>query len=437
MRHPRRTTRSGSCRRLTGRLLAVVVFMAVGAILPRVAVAGGLNLYEIGSPDTGLAGAGYAARAQDASTVFTNPAGMIRIIDSQFLFGIQPMYGDLDFDRDRNTTVSGGDGGNPVGWIPSGSAFYVHSLSPDLKVGAGLLGYFGLSADYGSKWLGRYQVVAPALMGLTLMPAAAYRISDQFSVGAGLNAMYGMMSAEVMVNNVQDSLPDGRLEVEDETWGFGGEFGVLYEPCPGTRFGLTYMTPVDLDFSASPKFRNLGPGFDAIIDRSDLRSLDLAVTVPQSLMASFYHELDDRFALLGNVGWQDWSRFGKFGVEVASADPKSLTVDMNYRDTWHFALGTQYRPAPEWVFSCGVAYDTSMMKDRDRTAGVPPGAAWRIGLGAQYELSDACTLGFAYGLVYSSNLPIDQERGPLSGRVSGEFERMLIHVFTISIIWKP
>jgi long-subunit fatty acid transport protein len=39
--------------------------------------AGGLYLYELGTPDVGTAAAGWAARAQDAATVFTNPAGRV------------------------------------------------------------------------------------------------------------------------------------------------------------------------------------------------------------------------------------------------------------------------------------------------------------------------------------------------------------------------
>ena len=54
------------------------------------AQAGGLYLYELGTPDVGAAAAGWAARAQDASTVFTNPAGMTRLEKSELLVGVQP-----------------------------------------------------------------------------------------------------------------------------------------------------------------------------------------------------------------------------------------------------------------------------------------------------------------------------------------------------------
>ena len=112
MCYVRLCSRYGVARPGTALLLALGVLAAIGGISPRGASAGGVELYEIGSPDTGLAGAGYAARAQDASTVFTNPAGMTRLADSQFLFGVQPMFGDFDFHADRNTTAEGGNGGN-------------------------------------------------------------------------------------------------------------------------------------------------------------------------------------------------------------------------------------------------------------------------------------------------------------------------------------
>ena len=69
--------------------------LACGAVLPQSSQAGGIELYEIATPDVGLASAGYAARAQDASTVFRNPAGMSLLSGSQFQGGLQLTYGSI------------------------------------------------------------------------------------------------------------------------------------------------------------------------------------------------------------------------------------------------------------------------------------------------------------------------------------------------------
>jgi len=298
--------------------------------------AGGLLLYEIGTPDSGLAAAGWAARAQDPATIATNPAGMTRLDGDQVMAGVQALYADLQFSSNANTTVSGGDGGNPVKLFPGGSAFYVHSLAPDWKLGLGMYGNFGLVMDNNDNWVGRYNVQDVAMLGMTLTPALAYKVDDQLSIGVGLNAMYGVFEYEVAVHNALDAIGDGQLDIGDSDWGYGANLGVLFELHPGTRLGLDYTSEIELDFTDTPDFTNLGPVLGAILPGA-IGELDLAMTVPQTVMASVYHELDGRWALLGNVGWQDWSEFGKVGVEVNS--DSTATVDRNYNDTWHAALG--------------------------------------------------------------------------------------------------
>ena len=53
------------------------LLLCAGLLAASSAHASALYFYEAGTEDTALAGAGQAARAQDASTIMTNPAGMI------------------------------------------------------------------------------------------------------------------------------------------------------------------------------------------------------------------------------------------------------------------------------------------------------------------------------------------------------------------------
>ena len=81
-------------------------------------------------------------------------------------------------------------------------------------------------------------------------------------IGAGLNMMYGMLDEQVAINNVGEARPDGQLKYDDQKWGYGANLGILVEPKPGTRFGLTYLTEVKLDFAAVPEFSGLGPALE-------------------------------------------------------------------------------------------------------------------------------------------------------------------------------
>ena len=110
---------------------------------------------------------------------------------SQVLGGLQALYGDVKFNPNSATTISGSDGGNAIGWMPGGSAFIVQKLNQDWSIGFGVLSYFGLSESYDNNWVGRYYVQESTLLGMTLTPAVSYRVNNWLSVGAGLNMMYG------------------------------------------------------------------------------------------------------------------------------------------------------------------------------------------------------------------------------------------------------
>ncbi len=175
-------------KRTTQYTLAGLALLSAFVAIPG-AYAGGISLYEIATPDVGLASAGYAARADDASTVFKNPAGMSRLDGSQLQTGLQALYGSVTFSPDGNTAPLLGtdDGGNAVGWMPGASLFVVAPLGEKWRVGLGTLSYFGLAEDYNDNWVGRYYVQKSALVGMTLMPSVSYQATDWLSIGAGLN----------------------------------------------------------------------------------------------------------------------------------------------------------------------------------------------------------------------------------------------------------
>ncbi len=407
--------------------------LACGAALTQTAQAGGIILYELATPDLGLASAGYASRAEDASTVFKNPAGMSRLEGAQLQTGLQATYGSVTFSPNASTspTLGSNDGGNAIGWLPGASLFVVEPLGDRWRVGFGMLSYFGLASSFENNWVGRYYVQNSALLGITLMPSVSFKATDWLSIGAGLNAMYGYLNTELAVNNLGPA--DGHMKLNDRTWGFGANVGVLIQASDKTRFGVTYLSAVDLDFQATPSFTGLGPGLGAIL--ANPPELNLGMTVPQSVMLSVYHQLNEQWALMADAGWQDWSQFGY--VQAGIEGGGTTTVNLKCQDTWHGAIGAQYRASDKWLLSGGVAFDSSAVNNANRTITLPVGQNWRFGLGAQYQLSENVNLGAAYEFMWGGNLPVDQGTdGTLRGRVAGAYEDTWFSFFTLNLTWK-
>jgi len=419
-------------------LLALIsVFLLVPA-----AWGAGLWLYEAGTPDLGTAGAGRAALAADASTAGMNPAGMTRLDRSQMLAGMQGIYVDARFDT-QTSGFGGGDGGNAGGFVPSGGLHYVHRVTDDFRLGITAGSYFGLGVDYGENWAGRYYTTEAEMMTFGVNPGAGYRVNNWLSLGAGFSVLYASLDQKVAVNNSavpgQAGLPDGQIELEDDDVGYGFNFGIMVTPRDGTRFGMTYRSEVDIKFKDAVSVKDSGPILQGLLNASGISGskMDIEMTIPQAVMLSAYHQLTDRWAVMGNIGWQEWSKFGKQDLTLRSTTSKTVTKDLNYDDTWHFALGAQYRFANAWLWSVGGAYDTSPVDGADaRTPDQPLDRQIRMGTGIQYDWNKDVTLGVAYEYMDAGDAEINQEGGALQGPLKGNYETNEIHFFAVNLIWK-
>lgn len=276
-------------------------------------------------------------------------------------------------------------------------------------------------------------------MTFGVTPTVAYQVNNWLSIGAGPSIIYGSLEQKAAINNAAaEGVPfrDGTIEAEDDDFGFGGIFGVLVEPREDTRFGITYLTEVELEFKDVAKLRNLGPTLSAVLASVRGTKVDLELTVPQMLMVSGYNDLTPNLAIMANFGWQEWSKFGETQVTVRSATTTKLTQDRNFKDTWHVALGTQYRFMENWLWSVGFAYDSSPVDKDDRTPDVPVDRQIRYATGLQYDWGETITLGTAYEYLDAGDAKIDQQGGPLQGDLKGDYKTNEIHVFNLNLIWR-
>lgn len=418
--------------RTIGRVLAATLLLSM---LPGMAGAAGMIMYENNSPSTGTASAGWSALAADASTVFTNPAGMARLDRSQVLVGAQPLIITADFNSGPGTWVRGGgtDGGDAGGVLPSAAGYFVYNASERIKLGIGSLSYFGLGIDYGSNWVGRYRVEKSAFITASLVPAVSYRINDWLSAGAMLNMMLAYFKTDTAINNL--GLADGQMKYSDTTMGVGGGVGLLFEPTKTTRVGLTYYSPVHLDFNATPSFSSLGPIGERILTG---RELSFGFTVPQWIMLSGYQQVTDALALMVNFGWQNWSQFGDIDASM-SLEPVTggLTTNLNMQDTWHVAIGAQYRIAPPWLLSTGFAYDSSPFTTENRTPSLPLDVTFRYAAGVQYDWSEKLTLGLAYEFIYAGSGSLDRTNlAGYLGTLQGDYSPYNINVVNLNLIYR-
>ena len=392
--------------------------------------AGGLYLTEISAAETSLAGAGWAARAQDPSTAFTNPGGMTQLEGTQIQFTAQALMVNTEFNSDN-----GGDS-SLDNWTPGGSLFITHQVNQDWSVGFSVAGFFGLGLDYDNGWDGRYYVDEINLVSIGFQPTVAYKINDQWSVGVGVALLSTDFEQQLSVNTGPNQ-PDGKLKLDDTTTSTQINLGIFYEPVASTRFGIQYLSESDVDLETRPKFSGVdGTLIGTALSNNGLLNskVDLDMTLPQSIMFSAFHQLTDEWAIMGNIGWQEWSAFGKVDIDVNASS--SISKDRGYDDTWHFAAGVQYQLTEQWRLNTGIAFDTSMVDDDDVTPDLPTGDSWRYALGGTYAYSETLAFSAGYEIIWFGDTELDVERAIPGSQVSGTYETYAIHFFSLSVNWK-
>jgi long-chain fatty acid transport protein len=434
--HPRSTLteltvqtsrRFGKTTSVAAVILLTLVTSARGA---------GLLLYETGAPDLGTASAGRAAMAADASTAAANPAGMTLLDRSQLLGASGALLPSSNFDIAPQTTTPGGGGGNAGVFTPIGGFFYVYKLSDRIRLGVATVSDFAAAFNYGKKWTGRYYVTQEPLITGKVNPSIAYDVNEWLSVGAGFSFSVGRLLFQSKINNLRRTVPDGGLAIESWDEAFGGNVGILLRPLPKLRVGLTYQSPVDYKFGFRPHVTGLGPIASRIRQRIGGVKVNIPMEVPQQVMLSGLYEVTPKWSLMGNVGWQNWSAFGKFPIGITAVKQRSVDVNLHFSDTCQIAIGQQLRIGEKWLWSAGFAYDSSPVSRANRVPTMPIDRQLRYGTGVQYQVNRDITAGLAWEFMDAGPAPYSARRGPLAGTLQGHYSTDYLNFVGLNLIWK-
>jgi long-chain fatty acid transport protein len=248
----------------------------------------------------------------------------------------------------------------------------------------------------------------------------AYKVNDWLSVGVGAALTMGYLKDKMRIDPLDPNASDGKLRLSDTDYAVQGNFAVMLEPWEHTRIGVRYLTETDLDFNDAPDISLRSP-----LPNPDTPKLDLGIKMPQAVNLGIHHQLNDKLALLGSVGWEEFSKFGKVQVGVDGTEI-STTLDEDFRDVWHFGIGGEYKYRPNWELTAGFSFDTSMSTDRTRPIAIPLGTLYRYALGFKHKTRKNRTLGGGLTWIWEGNLPIKP-----TGDVEGQYNNVSIWVASL------
>jgi long-chain fatty acid transport protein len=422
----------------------------------------GFALLEQSASRLGSAFSGTAAAADDATTIFFNPAGLARLERSEVMVVASGVSLKSEFHNVNSRPALGqplgNEGGDAGDWnfVPSG--YLALPLNDTLAFGLGVNVPFGLKLEYDSGWIGRFQALNSEIETYNFNPALSLRLNEHFTIGFGLD--YQKVQAELtnsvnytaaVAQGLQQLVAAGQLPPaavpgliaanagleggaavrgDDTAWGYN--VGVLFEFSPETRLGLSYRSAVSYEVEGSVGFsppsatNQVGAAIIAAASSPGAALSDGAVSVdlklPAIAFASFYHRVG-RMELLADVAWTGWSSVQELRIVRDSGAVLSVTPE-RWQDTWRYALGATFAVNDSWKLRAGAGYDETPVPDDTRTPRLPdPERTWAA-IGAQWRPSEALTLDIGYAHLFSDDVDLNQDAGSAvaNGLLNGKQE---------------
>lgn len=433
------------------RLLAATALGLVGAVgLNQAAHAAGFGLREGSADWLGNAFVGGEAKAYDAGTVYSNPAGMALLNQDQVSGNISYIGPSATFTGSNSNptalltgqkNVSGITGGNAVSAAASGAVFGVLVLNPDWRLGMSVTNPYGERTSYDKNWVGRYQSLVSSITGVDFSVALSYKVNNKLSVGGGPVVEYyharltqAVNSSAIAVGALQQkgvtyrpayeqalNVPDGTADVHGSDIALGYNLGALYQITNDTRIGLDYRSRIRHNIHGTQEIQTALPG------QSSSLNARTNITSPDSISASIYSQVTPALALMSSVQWTHWGLFNTLNISPRGAAPGTIaaqgaTINEKWRNTWFAGVGANYQLNDRIMLQTGFSYDESPVTNANRTPRVPDADHYNLGVGVKYKVLPSTTFDLAYLHVFTPGGTINSSANASSGTQTGTYD---------------
>lgn len=398
--------------------------------------AAGFAIIEQSVSGLGNAYAGAAASAEDAGTVFYNPAGLMYLDKNQLIAAGHIIVPAAEFSGGASNAlgapITGSDGGDAGDAALVPNLYYSLKLPNNFVFGLGINAPFGLKTEYDAAWVGRYHAIESELKTININPAIAYKAAPNLSVGVGVNIQYieatlSQAADQVLACQVAgggaacSALTDAIAEVNGDDWSLGYNFGLMYDISEGTRIGFAYRSKIKQELDGDASFTGASTLFTSI-GRLIPTDVTADITLPESASLSLYHEIDSQWSVLADATWTRWSRFQQLLVDFNNPlQTDSLTIE-DWTNSMRYSLGLNYRYDRAWLLRTGIAFDEEPIpSDARRTPRIPGNDRTWLAVGANYQYSPALSFDVGYAYLFVDDTRIDHTSAT-AGNITGDYD---------------
>ncbi len=427
----------------------------------------GFGIYEWGARGQALGGA-MTARVDDPSAIVYNPAALSQVDGIQVLTGITFIMPSASVTT-KNSFGTGSRTTNADDWVwYAPHMYFSYQISDKFTLGLGTFTRFGLGNSYDQNWWGRYNTFHTTLTTFSINPTLSYKVTDNFSIGIGLEIMrmdvnmqqmldgtrfiyaamgttlgaayLGALGMPLTTNDPTTYGMDFIQELKGTGYGIGGNIGLHYKINDQWKVGFSYRSRMRTKLHGEAKYKvptdvqtALAPITAAAPYMWQKTDVSAVITTPDSFSFGIeFKPLENLSIELGAI-YTLWSTYEDLTVSYdnASLGVTSATSEKKWNDTIRLMIGIEYWPLEWLALRTGYVFDQSPIEEGYEEYALPANDRHLFSWGVGFKIDDF-TIDLAYTYLYVTERHSVDARTD-SGVLAGSFQDGDAHMIGVSV----
>jgi long-chain fatty acid transport protein len=425
---------------LSFRIIIVAVCAFLVGLLGQNAFAGDTGLIKLELQDAAAVGMGgaYTGEADRPSAVYYNPAGITQMNSIEVSAGLTWLQPQMKFE-----SSTGNDGTSKE--IEDNYLFpNIFVTTPLIKnklyLGIGESSDFGGGNDFEANGFSQYDTIKDSLEDQDYRLTLAYKITDQWSVGAGVVNDESAFEHDVAI---PPSAGGGNalFKATDDAWGF--DLATMFKLNAQNQFGLDYKSPIHHNYDGTLYMSNLGipaslpPYFGGSSFSTEATQ---KLTLPQSVTLGYDLKPTNKWTINFDLEWTDWSQYKNQIIDYPNITNNQAIFlspgavqSRNWRSVWSESVGVQYAVTDKLRLRTGYEHHQTPVPEATFDTQFPDSDSNAVTFGFGYDITKNLIIDAAYvaGFEESRNVINSEDGGALNGKYSA-----FVNIGTMSLTYK-
>jgi len=374
------------------RTLAILVAVTLASF--STVFASGYQLNEHGARAVAMGGA-FAARADDPSSIYFNPAGLSYVSGFNVMLGGTLILPSTTFTGPYpNSTETKM---NSIAFFPP-NAYITYNFDNGFAAGVGVFTPEGLGTSWPSDWVGRFIITKINLQSFNINPTVSYAYKDLVSVGVGFDYALGNVELDRYNNTpFSDSLGNPItpfLNMKGNAHGAGFNFGVMLKPVENLSLGFSYRSKIIFKVdNGAASFS--GAGYLA----SELPGGQVSTSLP--FPETWYAGISYKgmnYSVEADYQYVGWSVYNTLNINFTTQTElqQNSSIIGDYSNTYIIRVGGEYNIDKMWTVRAGVFYDKNPIPDAYDAPILPDADRLGLNIGAGVNLTNNIALDASY-----------------------------------------